>query len=347
MADPRRITVASTAMPIPLAEGRAMNLHRTCTLLLPLLLAPAMGPALAADGYPSRPVRLVVPFAPGGGSDVTGRIIGQKLSELMSQTVVVDNRPGAGSMLGTDLVARAAGDGYTLLLADLALAINAAYFVKTPPADPARAFTGVALVAETPYILTVHPSVPAASLKDFVALAKAQPGKLNVGSSGNGGGLHLTLEMFKLRAGLDLNHVPYKGGGPALNDTVAGQIQGTFIGMGGSLPFVQSKRLRPLAVTSARRSAALPEVPSMTELGYDVVVTNWYGVVAPSATPKAVVQRLYNEIGRALASPDVRDRLQATGLEPAAQSPGQFQRMIESELKRWRQTIRDANIRTE
>ena len=321
------------------------------TSLLPLLaIAAAAMPAvsaMAADAWPSRPIRLVVPFAPGGGSDVTGRIIGQKLSELLAQSVVVDNRPGAASMLGTDLVARAAGDGYTLLLADLALAINPAYFVKQPPADPAKAFTGVALIAETPYILVVNPTVPAATLRDFVALARAQPGKLNIGSSGNGGGLHLTLELFKLRAGVDLNHIPYKGGGPALNDTVGGQIQGTFIGMGGSLPFVQNKRLRPLAVTSVKRNAALAEVPSMTELGFDVVVTNWYGIVAPSATPKAVVQRLFDEVGRAMAATDVRERLQATGLEPAAQAPGQFQRLIESELKRWRQTIRDARIPTE
>ncbi|MCA3108149.1 MAG: tripartite tricarboxylate transporter substrate binding protein [Rhodocyclaceae bacterium] len=327
-----------------------MNTKRPSAPLLPLLVAMVAMPAasaIAADAWPSRPIRLVVPFAPGGGSDVTGRIIGQKLSELMAQSVVVDNRPGAASMLGTDVVARAAGDGYTLLLADLALTINPAYFVKQPPADPVKAFTGVALIAETPYILMVNPAVPATTVKDFLALARVQPGKLNIGSSGNGGGLHLTLELFKLRAGLDLNHIPYKGGGPAVNDAVAGQIQGTFIGMGGSLPYVQTKRLRPLAVTSVKRSAALPEVPSMTELGFDVVVTNWYGIVAPSATPKAVVQRLYDEVGRAMAATDVRERLQATGLEPAAQAPGQFQRMIESELKRWRQTIRDARIPTE
>ena len=327
-----------------------MNTKRPSMLPIPLLLAAAAipaAPAIAADAWPSRPIRLVVPFAPGGGSDVTGRIIGQKLSELMAQSVVVDNRPGAASMLGTDVVARAAGDGYTLLLADLALTINPAYFVKQPPADPVKAFTGVALIAETPYILMVNPAVPATTVKEFLALARAQPGKLNIGSSGNGGGLHLTLELFKLRAGLDLNHIPYKGGGPAVNDAVAGQIQGTFIGMGGSLPYVQTKRLRPLAVTSVKRSAALPDVPSMTELGHDVVVTNWYGIVAPSATPKAVVQRLYDEVGRAMAATDVRERLQATGLEPAAQAPGQFQRMIESEAKRWRPTIRDARIPTE
>jgi len=303
--------------------------------------------AIAAETFPTRPIRLVIPFAPGGGSDVTGRIVGQKLSEQLAQSVIIDNRPGAASMLGTDLVARAAPDGYTLLLADLALAINAAYYVKQPPADPVKTFIGVALVAETPYILMVNPAVPAQTIKEFIALAKAQPGKLNVGSSGNGGGLHLTLELFKLKAGLDLNHIPYKGGGPALNDTMAGQIQATFIGMGGSLQFVQNNRLRPLAVTASKRSAALPNVPTLTELGLDVVVTNWYGIVAPIATPKPVVQRLYDEVGRALAASDVRERLQTTGLEPAAQSPGQFQRLIESEVKRWQQTIREARIQTE
>lgn len=321
------------------------SIVRSFTLALALVVPAAS--VLAAEAFPTRPIRLVVPFAPGGGSDVTGRIIGQKLTELLGQTVVVDNRPGAASMLGTELVAKSAPDGYTLLLADLALTINAAYYLKQPPADPVKSFVGVALVAETPYVLMVHPSVPAANIKEFLALARAQPGKINVGSSGNGGGLHLTLELFKLKAGLDLNHIPYKGGGPALNDTVAGQIQATFIGMGGSLQFVQNNRLRALAVTSTKRSAALPNVPTLTELGFDVVVTNWYGVVAPAGTPQPVVKRLYDEIGRALAMPDVRERLLATGLEPAPQSPGAFHRMIESELKRWRQTIKDARIPTE
>jgi tripartite-type tricarboxylate transporter receptor subunit TctC len=304
-------------------------------------------PAIGADAYPTKPIRLVVPFAPGGGSDVVGRILGLKLTDLLGQTIVVDNRPGAASMLGTDLVAKSLPDGYTLLLADLALTINPAYYLKQAPADPVKSFVGVALAAETPYVLMVHPSVPAATIKEFIALAKAQPGKLNIGSSGNGGGLHMALELFKLKAGLDLNHIPYKGGGPALSDTVAGQIQGTFIGMGGSLQYVQSGRLRPLVLTSTKRSAALPNLPTLTELGYDVVVTNWYGVVAPIGTPKPVVQKLYDEIGRALAQPDVRDRLIATGLEPAPQSPGGFQRLIESERKRWVQTIKAAGIPTE
>ncbi len=308
--------------------------------------AVTMVAAVAAD-YPTRPIRLVVPFAPGGGSDVVGRIIGVKLTENLGQTVVVDNRPGAASMLGTDLVAKSLPDGYTLLLADLALTTNVAYYTKQALPDPLKTFVPVALIAETPYILMVHPGVPAQTIKEFMALAKAQPGKLNVGSSGNGGGLHLTLELFKLKAGLDLNHIPYKGGGPAVADTIAGQIQATFIGMGGSLQYVQAGRLRPLVVTSTKRSAALPNVPALVELGYDVVVTNWYGVVAPAGTPQPVVQRLYDEIGRALAQRDTLDRLRGTGLEPVAQSPGHFRQFIAAESKRWAQTVKDARIQTE
>jgi tripartite-type tricarboxylate transporter receptor subunit TctC len=344
-----RILLQHTILPIEYSPEH--NAMRQKILNFAVVLASACGfncaPAIGADNYPSKPIRMVVPFAPGGGSDVVGRIIGLKLTELLGQTVVVDNRPGAASMLGTDLVAKSLPDGYTLLLADLALTINPAYYVKQAPADPVKTFVGVALVAETPYVLMVHPAVPAATIKDFIALAKAQPGKVNVGSSGNGGGLHLTLELFKLKAGLNLNHIPYKGGGPALADTIAGQIQALFIGMGGSLQYVQSGRLRPLVVTSAKRSAALPNLPTLVELGYDVVVTNWYGLVAPAGTPTPVVKRLYDETGRALAQADVRERLTATGLDIAPQSPGQFQQLIESERKRWVQTIKDAHITTE
>jgi tripartite-type tricarboxylate transporter receptor subunit TctC len=303
--------------------------------------------ATAADAYPAKPIRLVVPFAPGGGSDVVGRIVGQKLADAFRQTVVVDNRPGAASMLGTDLVAKSQADGYTLLLADLALSINPAYYVKSAPADPTKTFTGIAQVAETPYVLMMHPSVPAATIKDFVALAKTQPGRINIGSSGNGGGLHLTLELFKVKAGINLNHIPYKGGVPALNDAIAGQIQGTFIGLGGTLQFVQTGRVRALAVTSAKRTPALPEVPTLVESGYDVVVTNWYGVVTPAGTPQPVVTRLYEEIGRALTLPDVRERLAATGLDQVQQAPGRFQQFIASEVKRWAQAVKDAGMQTE
>jgi len=324
------------------------SMRRVLSIIALWVAAPAVMVPLpvAADPYPNRPLRLVVPFAPGGGSDVTGRIIGQELSRLFGQSVVVDNRPGAASMLGTELVARAAPDGYTLLLADMALTINSAYFVKQPPPDPVKSFIGVALIVETPYILLVHPGVPASDVKTLIGLARAKPGTISIGSSGNGGGPHMTLELFKLRAGLDLNHIPYKGGGPATNDLLAGRIQGAFIGMGASLAHVQNGRLRPLAVTSTTRSRSLPEVPTMTELGTDVVVNNWYGIVAPAGTPKPALQRLYDAVGKAMVSPEVIDRLKAMGFEPAAQMPGQLQRRIESDLDLWRRTIRDARIPT-
>jgi tripartite-type tricarboxylate transporter receptor subunit TctC len=316
-------------------------------LLAAALAVLAVAPCADAQQYPNRPVRLIVPFAPGGGSDVTGRIIGQKLTERLGQQIVVDNRPGAASMLGTELVARAAPDGYTLLLADLALTTNPAYYRKSPPPDPLKAFTAVGMIAETPYILMVHPGFPATTIKEFVATAKAQPGRINVGSSGTGGGLHFTLELFKLKAGLDLNHIPYKGGGPAVADTLAGQIQGTFIGMGGSLQYVQSGRLRPLVVTSAQRSNALPAIPTMTELGYDVVVSNWYGVVAPAGTPAAIVRQLNAEMAAALKQNDTRERIVSTGLEPVAKTPAEFQNWIASEVLRWTRTVNDARIPTE
>ena len=303
--------------------------------------------ATAHAAYPEKPVRLIVPFPAGGGVDIVARGLAPHLTERWGQQVIVDNRPGAGAMLGAELAAKSPPDGYTLLLADLALTTNPAYYRKSPPPDPLKAFTAVGMIAETPYILMVHPGFPATTIKDFVATAKAQPGRINVGSSGTGGGLHFTLELFKLKAGLDLNHIPYKGGGPAVADTLAGQIQGTFIGMGGSLQYVQSGRLRPLVVTSAQRSHALPAIPTMTELGYDVVVSNWYGVVAPAGTPAAIVRQLNAEMAAALKQNDTRERIVSTGLEPVAKTPAEFQNWIASEVLRWTRTVNDARIPTE
>jgi tripartite-type tricarboxylate transporter receptor subunit TctC len=206
----------------------------------------------------------------------------------------------------------------------------------------------VALIADTPYLLVVHPAVPAGSLKDFIALAKAQPGKINVGSAGNGSGSHLTGELFRLKAGVDVNHIPYKGSGPSTADVVAGQIQATFATAPGAVPFIKGGRLKALVVASANRNAALPEVPTFVESGFrDIVVTNWYGIVAPSGTARLIVLRLYDETGRAIALPEVRERLAAAALEPVPQSPERFRALIDAELTRWASVIRDANIRTE
>jgi len=301
----------------------------------------------AQSNYPTKPIRMVVPYAPGGGSDIVARIVGQKMSESLGQTVVVDNRPGAAGMLGAELAASAAADGYTLLLADSSYTINASYF-KQKRYDAQKSFVPVSLIADTPYILVVHPSVPAGTLKDFIALAKAQPGKINVGSAGNGSGSHLTGAMFMLKAGVNLNHIPYKGSGPSTADVVAGQIQSTFATAPGAVPFIKAGRLKALVAASPRRSTTLPDVPTFVELGFkDIVVTNWYGVVAPAGMPQPAVRKLYNEIGRAIALPDVRERLAGAALEPVTPTPDQFGQLIDAELKRWAQVIKDANIPTE
>ena len=264
---------------------------RDCGVVLAIAFGMATcPPAVAADRYPVKPVRMIVPYAPGGGSDFVARIIGQKVGEALGQTIVIDNRPGAAGMLGTDLAANAAADGYTLLLADAAFCINSSYYTKQAHYDAVKSFVPIALIADTPYLLMVHPGVPAATLKDFIALARAQPGKLNVGSSGNGSGSHLVGELFKLKAGINMNHIPYKGAGPSTADVMAGQIQATLAGAAGVVALVKSGRLKALAAASPKRNALLPDVPTFVESGFpDLIVANWYGVVAPAGTPAPVV----------------------------------------------------------
>ena len=316
------------------------------TAISGLLLA--AGGALAQQDYPTKPIRLIVPFAAGGGSDFVGRLIGQKLTEQMGQTVVVDNRPGAASLVGTQIVARAAPDGYTLLLADSGFTINIAFF-KDPQYDALKDFDPISVVAETPYILVVNPGLPyAASLKDFIAAAKAQPGKLSIGSAGSGSGTHMTGELFRLRAGIDMIHVPYKSVGPAISDVVAGQIQSTFATAPVTLPLVKAGRLKILAAATPTRSRLLPDVPTFAESGVNAVnVSNWYSVMSVGGTPKPVIRRLHDEITRAVAAPDMRERLAASALEPAPNTPEQFRKMIAEELQRWARVIKEAGIRQE
>ncbi len=317
-----------------------------CAALVIAICMPAF--FARAQDYPKKPIRLIVPFAAGGGSDFVGRLIGQKLTEQMGQTVVVDNRPGAASLVGTQIAARAAPDGYTLLLADSGFTINIAFF-KDPAYDALKDFDPVSVVAETPYILVVNPGLSyAASLKDFIAAAKAQPGKLTLGSAGSGSGTHMTGELFRLRAGINMTHVPYKSVGPAISDVVAGQIHSTIATAPVSLPLVKAGRLRILAAATPKRSALLPDVPTFAEGGVnDVNVSNWYSVMSVGGTPKPVIQRLNDEIKRAIASPDMRERLAASALEPAPNSPEQFRKMVADELRRWAQVIKEAGIRQE
>jgi len=301
-----------------------------------------------AQNYPNRPIRLIVPFAAGGGSDFVGRLIGQKLTDQMGQTVVVDNRPGAASLVGTQIAANAAADGYTLLLADSGFTINIAFF-KDPKYDALKSFDPVSVVAEAPYILVVNPGLPyAGSLREFVAAAKAQPGKLAIGSAGSGSGTHMTGELFRLRAGINMIHVPYKSVGPAMSDVVAGQIQSTITTPAVSLPLVKAGRLKILAAAVPQRSKTLPDVPTFAEGGVpDVNVSNWYSIVTVGGTPKPVIKRLYDEVARALAAPDMAERLAVSGLEPGGNTPEQFRKKIEEELQRWARVIKDAGIRQE
>ena len=305
-------------------------------------------PCACAQDYPGKPIRLIVPFGPGGGSDYVGRLVGLKLTQQLGQTVVVDNRPGAASLVGTEIAARAAPDGYTLLLADSGFTINIAFY-KNAKYDALKDFDPVTVVAETPYLLVVNPGLPyAGSLKDYIAAARAQQGRINIGSAGNGSGTHLSGELFKLRAGIQVTHVPYKSAGASVADVAGGQIQSSMTSAPPALPLVKSGRLKILASAAAKRTALLPDVPTFAEGGVSgVEVTNWYSVMSVGGTPRPVLKRLHDELAVAIASGDMRERLAAGALEPAPNTPEQFRRMIAGELQRWARVIKDAGIKQE
>jgi len=306
----------------------------------------ATAPSVAAE-FPTKPIRMVVPYAPGGGNDVTARILGARLGETMGVTVVVDNRPGATGIIGTELVARSPADGYTVILADAPHAINP-YIYTTAKYDPVKDFEPISIVATAPGVLVVHPSVPAQTVAEFIAYAKAQGGKVAMASGGTGTISHLTGELFRVRTGIQLNHIPYKGSGPAIADVVAGQVQCIFPPAPGVIPLVKGGRLRALAVATAKRSSAIPEVPTFEEAGVpNFRVDNWYGVLAPAGTPKAVVVRLNQEIVAATQNPAVRERFAGVLLDPAGTTPAQFVELLKAEASRWSQLIKTAGIKAE
>jgi len=309
--------------------------------------ASAQTPA-AAGNYPSRPIRFIVPFPPGGGNDITARTLAAKLTEAFGPQVVVDNRPGAGGVIGAELAARAVPDGHTLFLGGVGSHAVNPNLHRRLPYDPLRDFAPVSLAASAPLVLVVHPSVPASQVKDLIALARARPGRLNFASNGAGGSSHLAAELFKLSAGVDLAHVPYKGFAGAATDLLSGQVQLMFSSMVPMVPQVRAGKVRALAVTSARRSPALPEVPSIAEAGLPGAETgSWYGVLVPSATPVAIVLRLNREIVRIVKLPEVNDRLAAEGAEPIGSTPEAFAAHIRSELARWRKVIDAAGLKPE
>jgi tripartite-type tricarboxylate transporter receptor subunit TctC len=299
----------------------------------------------SAQNYPARAIRFVVPFAPGGGNDILGRVVAQKLHEGFSVPVVVDNRGGAGGTIGTDIVAKSPPDGYTLLINNVSLAVNATLYARLPY-DTLKDLDPVSLAGRQPNILVVHPSLPVRSVKELLELARAKPGELTFASGGIGSSSHLSAELLKYLAKLDLVHVPYKGMGPALIDLVSGQTHLSMATMASALPHIRNHRLRPLAVSTAKRVEVVPQVPTMIEAGVkDFDYSTWYGILVPAGTPPAIVSRLNAELAKALAMPDVRERFGAQGVEPGSTTPQEFKAFLHAEVRRWAPVIRAAGMK--
>ena len=299
----------------------------------------------AAQEYPSKPIRFIVPFPPGGGNDTMARTVGHKLTAALGQQIVIDNRAGAGGIIGAETAARSAPDGYTLFLGGVGShGINPNLHARLGY-DPVTDFAPISLIASAPLILVVHPSVPAKSVKELIQLAQAKPGQLNFASNGKGGSSHLAAEMFKMMTTTDMVHVPYKGLSPALTDLLSGQVQLMFSSTVAILPQVRAGKLRPLAMTGARRSPAMPDVPTIAESGVPGYETaSWYGVLAPAGTPRAIVERLNRQIVKITHAPDVRERLATEGADPVGSSPEEFAAHIKRELARWAKVIKQAGI---
>jgi tripartite-type tricarboxylate transporter receptor subunit TctC len=296
--------------------------------------------ALPAQGYPAKPIRVVVPYAPGGATDLTARLVGQKMQEAMKQNVLVDNRPGAGGVIGTDIVAKAAPDGYTVLLA-VPAEIAILPHLQKMPYNVARDLAPVSLAAVTPLILVVHPSLPVGSVKELIAFARARPGQLSYASAGTGGVQHLSGELLKITMKLDMAHVPYKGAGPVMPDLIGGHVPMFFSGMPPAMPHVKAGKLRALAVTTTRRSPAAPDVPTMGEAGvpgFDI--SNWFAYFVPSGTQADVIARLNSEVNRGLKQPDVREKLANVGAETVGTSPGDLARFVRSESDKFARLVK-------
>ncbi len=310
-----------------------------------LLAAPAA--SALAQAYPSKPIRLVVGFTPGGGVDINARLLGPKLTEYMGQQVIVDNRPGAGTNIANEFVAKSAPDGYTLLINTAAVAINMALYKKVP-FDTLRDFAPISVFSQSPNILVVHSSVPVKSVKELVALAKAKPGALNYSSAGSGTTQHLAAELFKLRSGVNIVHVPYKGSAPSLTALIGGEVSLTFANIPAIYQHVKSGRLRPLASAGPKRSELMPGVPIMAEAGVKgVEVVVWYGVLAPAATPKDIVNTLAANIRKAAFSPDTKQKLVDQGAEPVGSTPEEFGKLLREEVTKWAEVVKASGAKAD
>ena len=311
-----------------------------------ILTASLVALAAYAQDYPNRPIRMVVPYPPAGGTDIVARIVAEPLSAVLGQPVIIENRGGAAGNIGTDIVAKSAPDGYTILFTLSSHTINPKLYEKLP-FDVEKDFVPISLAAMIPQILVVNPAVPVTNVQELIALAKAKPGKLNFASVGTGSPGHIAGELFKLKTGVDIVHVPYKGGGPAVSDTLGGQVQLLFVSIPAALQYVKAGRLRALAVTSAKRSASAPEIPTIAESGVDCIVDSWYGALAPAKTPPAIVAKLQAAFAKVLQMPDVKEKLFLQGAEATSSTSAEFDRLIRDELKQWEYVIREAKIKPE
>lgn len=320
-----------------------------CLALIAAASSAAAQPASQGQGpaYPTRPVRMIVAVPPGGPADILARLVGPRLSEAMGQTVVIDNRPGANGNIAYEMAARATPDGHTFVLVAAGVTINPSLY-REVRYDPIKDFAPITLGIAVPNILVVHPAVPAASVRELIALAQSRPGQIAFASAGIGTSGHLALELFKLQSRIDVVHVPYKGGGPALAELIAGQVQALFSIALAATPHIKAGRLKPLAITSGKRSQVAPGLPTVAELGFPgFEVIGWFGWLAPAKTPRAIVTRLNGEIVKVLNAPEIRERLLSQSTEPVGDSPQAFAAFIKSERDKWARVIREAGIRAE
>ena len=348
---PAKTTRAKTCRTDPRAESRPLPLitltPRSIPLLSAIVLLGGAGTPCAQPAFPSKPLRMIVAFPAGGPTDLQARLIARKLTDALAQPVIVDNRGGAGGVIGAELAAKSPPDGHTLFFASISV-VMAPLLMQKPPVDAVREFAPIGMVSTNPYVMLVHPSLPVKTLRDFVALAKARPGQLNYSSSGTGTPPHLGVELLKLATGLSITHIPHKGAGPALTDLLAGHVAMVWMNPLTALPQHRSGKARALAVTTLKRSPAAPEIPTLAEGGVSGVdVGSWFGMVAPAGTAKDITVRLHSEIARAVSAPDSRARLDADGSEPFSLPPDETAAFIRNEMLKWQKVVKAINIRSE